>query len=100
MLKGKQRSYLKKLSHNLKPMLQIGKNGVSEEFLKQLDNSLELHELIKISVLDNSDRDMKEIANTIVNELGCEFVSSVGFKLVVYRESSTLERKDRIIIWK
>ncbi len=98
MLKGKQRSYLKKLSHNLKPMLQIGKNGVSEEFLKELDNSLELHELIKISVLDNSDRDMKEIASKITEELNCEFVSSVGFKIVVYRESSTLERKDRIII--
>ncbi len=98
MLKGKQRSQLKKLAHNIKPMLQIGKNGVSDEFLKQLDNSLELHELIKISVLENSDRDMKEIANTLVEKLDCEFVSSVGFKLVVYRESSTLERKDRIVI--
>ncbi len=98
MLKGKQRSYLKKLSHNLKPLLQIGKLGVSEEFLKELDNTLELRELVKISVLDNSDRDMKEIASIITSELNCEFVSSVGFKLVVYRESSTLERKDRIII--
>ncbi len=98
MLTGKQRSYLKKLAHNIKPMLQIGKNGVSEEFLKQLDTSLELHELIKISVLENSDRNMKEIAEILVKELNCEFVSSVGFKIVVYRESNTLERKDRIII--
>ncbi len=98
MLKGKQRSYLKKLAHNIKPMLQIGKNGVSEEFLNELDNALELHELIKISVLDNSDRNMKEIADRLVNELHCEFVSSIGFKIVVYRESNTLERKDRIII--
>ncbi len=98
MLKGKQRSYLKKLAHNRKPMLQIGKNGVSEEFLKELDNALELHELIKISVLENSDRNIKEVADRLVNELHCELVSAIGFKIVVYRESSTLERKDRIII--
>ena len=45
MLKGKQRAYLRSLANTLKPTTQIGKEGVTESFLEQLDGMLRTREL-------------------------------------------------------
>lgn len=90
MLKGKQRSYLKKLAHNLKPIIQLGKEGPSDKFTKQLDEMLESKELVKVNVLDNSgyeSNDINGVANEVAEKLGAEFVQSIGRKFVIYRES-------------
>lgn len=87
MLTGKQRSYLKSLANNLDPIIQLGKNGVTENFIKQVDELLESREIVKISVLKNCFEDPKEIASQLVEELKAEFVQSIGRKIVIYRES-------------
>lgn len=87
MLTGKQRSFLKGKANTLDPMFQLGKNGLTESFIKQVDVVLESKELLKISVLNNSGLDAKEVAIELANELGAEFVQSMGNKLVIYRES-------------
>lgn len=87
MLTGKQRSYLKGLAHNLDPLFQIGKAGLTENFVKQMEEALETKELIKIKILQNCDLDPTETANEIVEELNAEFVQSIGSKFVVYKES-------------
>lgn len=87
MLKGKERSYLKSLSNTLEPILIIGKNGVTENVIKQLDDALEARELIKIKLLDNSGLDAKEVANDVANTLKAEFVQSIGSKFTIYRKA-------------
>ncbi|KNF09436.1 RNA-binding, CRM domain-containing protein [Gottschalkia purinilytica] len=87
MITGKQRSYLKSIAHNIEPILQLGKNGVSENFIKQIDDALEAREIIKVNVLNNSLLDVKEVANEIAEEVNAEFVQSIGNKFVLYRES-------------
>ncbi|HHZ02737.1 MAG TPA: ribosome assembly RNA-binding protein YhbY [Tissierellia bacterium] len=87
MLRGKQRSYLKSLAHSLEPVMQIGKNGITETVLKQIDDLLTARELIKINLLNNSMLDVKETANEIAEQLGAEYVQSIGNKIVLYRES-------------
>lgn len=86
-MKGKQRSYLKSLANNLDPIIQIGKSGLTEGVLKQLDDLLEARELIKIKVLNNCIEEKEEIVETICNSLNAEFVQSLGNKIVIYRES-------------
>ena len=51
---GKQRRALRALAHSLKPLLQLGKHGLSDQFLEQLDTALLQHELIKLKVLENA----------------------------------------------
>lgn len=92
MITGKQRKYLKGLGHNIEPILQIGKSGVTKNLLKQVDEALEARELIKVKVLNNSLLDAKEVANDIAEELGAEFVQSIGNKFLIYRESD--EKKE------
>ena len=49
-LNAKQRAFLKTHAHDLEPKLQIGKNGVSETFVKELDVALERDEVVKLKV--------------------------------------------------
>ncbi|MBP1927254.1 RNA-binding protein [Sedimentibacter acidaminivorans] len=87
MLTGKQRSYLKALANGIDPIMQIGKSGVTETVLKQIDDALEARELIKINVLNNSLLGSKETATEISEAVRAEYVQSIGNKFVLYRES-------------
>lgn len=96
MITGKDRSFLKGLSHSLQPLLQVGKHGLTDSFYAECDKILEDHELVKIAVLDSADMKAKDVANVIAERLGADFVSAVGKKLVIYRPSDTILPKDRI----
>lgn len=87
MLTGKQRSHLKKIANRLDPVFQLGKNGITDSFINQIDEALEAREIIKINVLNNSMLDAKECANEIAEKTNAEFVQSIGNKFVIYRES-------------
>ena len=93
MLTSKQRAYLRSLSQKLDTIFQIGKAGVTDETCTQIANALEARELIKARVLDNSGYTAKEAAEVIAEAIGCDVVSCVGTKFVLYKES---EKKKRI----
>lgn len=84
---GKQRAYLKKLSHGIKPLLQIGKNGITEGLIEQADALLEDHELIKITLLKNTSITMNEAKEALTEALDAEFVQGIGSKLTLFRPS-------------
>ncbi|NLY44870.1 MAG: ribosome assembly RNA-binding protein YhbY [Tissierella sp.] len=87
MLTGKQRSYLKGLANNIDPIFQIGKNGLSDNFINQVEEAIETRELIKIKILQNSMLDPTEVANEIADRIDAEFVQSIGSRFVLYKES-------------
>ena len=87
MLTGKQRSLLKGMANRLTSSVQIGKIGLSDAIISDLDMQLENRELIKINVLNNSPVEAKEIVDEILEKTGAEFVQQLGNKLVIYRES-------------
>ncbi len=87
MITSKQRAHLRSLSQDLDTIFQIGKGGISDEICRQLTNALEARELIKARVLDNSGYTAKEAANEISERIGCDVVSCVGTRFVLYKES-------------
>ncbi|MBE6081271.1 MAG: ribosome assembly RNA-binding protein YhbY [Tissierellaceae bacterium] len=87
MLTGKQRSFLKAIANGIEPIFQIGKNGITDNFIKQVDSALESREIIKIKVLNNSFLETDEMAKKISELVGAEFVQSIGNKFIIYRES-------------
>ena len=87
MLTGKQRAHLKGIANTMDPLFQLGKGGITENFLKQIDVALETREVVKIKILKNNLLDPTEVAREIANELKAEFVQSMGSKFVIYRES-------------
>ncbi|MET3616652.1 RNA-binding protein [Peptoniphilus olsenii] len=87
MLTGKQRSFLKGLANTRNPLLQVGKEGINDGLLEQLNKLLEDHELVKIKVLQNSPVEVDEIVDKIIESTDSEFVQMIGSKLTIYRES-------------
>jgi len=87
MLTGKQRSYLKSLANSIEPIFQIGKNGVSENVIKQFDEALEARELVKAVLLKNSTEDIRDVCEYIAERTRAEIVQIIGNKFILYRES-------------
>ncbi len=87
MITGKQRSYLKSIANGIEPIFQLGKNGITENFIRQMEEALEAREIVKVNVLNNSLLEPKEVANDLAQKVDAEFVQSIGNKFVLYRES-------------
>ena len=88
MLKGKQRAYLRSIANTLKPITQIGKDGVTESFLEHLDSMLTSREIVKVTILETAGLDSKEAANAICEALRAEFVQAIGSKFTLYRRNN------------
>ncbi|MGY3750645.1 ribosome assembly RNA-binding protein YhbY [Vagococcus acidifermentans] len=87
-LRGKQKRFLRSQAHHLQPVVQIGKGGISDNLLAQIDEVLEKRELIKISLLQNTDEVIEEVADVLAETLHCDVVQIIGRILVVYKPSS------------
>ena len=87
MITSKQRAYLRGLANGIDALYQIGKEGITENMLKQFDDALEARELIKITILKNAFIEPRETLSDLAKALRAEPVSAVGLKIVLYRES-------------
>lgn len=88
MFTSKQRSHLKSLGAKLEPVMQVGKEGISENLIRSLSEALEARELIKITILETATDDPKETARQLAETLEGEVVIVMGRKAVLYRRSS------------
>ncbi|MEG1608815.1 MAG: ribosome assembly RNA-binding protein YhbY [Clostridia bacterium] len=88
---SQERAVLRGLAMKLQPTTQIGKNGINEALLQQINEQLDAHELIKISVLQNADFGAKDIINDLAQKCKAEPVQAIGSKITLYKKSS---RKD------
>ncbi len=87
MLNSKQRAQLKSIAAGLEPTFQIGKGGINEAQVAQIDDYLRVHEIIKIKCLDNSMYTSREAAEEIAGRIGAEVVISIGSKAVLYKRN-------------
>ena len=69
------------------PIVQVGKNDLSENAIKQADDIIERRELIKGSVLDGSGLTAKEAGEGLAEQLDAELVQVIGNRFVIYRRS-------------
>ena len=72
MLTGKQKRYLRSLAHNIDPIFQIGKAGINDNMISQIDETLENRELIKIHILQNNFDDKNILFTTARKYKGLE----------------------------
>ncbi|MBQ9972042.1 MAG: ribosome assembly RNA-binding protein YhbY [Firmicutes bacterium] len=98
MITSKQRSYLKSLAHNLDPIVHIGKDGLTENVIKEMNICLENRELIKVKLQEGAILGPKETANEAAQILGAEFVQAIGRKFVLYRFSKERAKEGKQIV--
>ncbi|SFA69819.1 RNA-binding protein [Lentibacillus halodurans] len=87
MLTGKQKRYLRSEAHHLKPIFQVGKTGVNDNMIRQIEEALEKRELLKVSVLQNCLEDKNTVASKLAAGTGAEIVQIIGHNIVLYKES-------------
>ncbi|MBQ7599059.1 MAG: ribosome assembly RNA-binding protein YhbY [Clostridia bacterium] len=93
MLTSKQRAFLRSEASKADALFQIGKGGLGETVIQSAGMALDARELIKLSVLDNSDEDPREAAEEIARATGAEVVAVIGRKIILFRESSRKEKR-------
>lgn len=88
VLTGKQKRFLRSQAHHLRPIFQVGKIGVNENMIVQINEALEKRELIKVSILQNCLQDKDDVAEQISEGTGAQVVQIIGQIIVLYKESS------------
>ena len=87
MLRKEERIALRSLGQTLPDLVIMGKNGLTESVVKQIEDNLNAYELVKIKVLPNSNDEIYTIGEQIEEELNCETVTIIGSKILIYRQS-------------
>ena len=87
MITSKQRAALRAMANTVQPIFQIGKGGIGEALIAQLDAALKARELIKITVLETADMTAREASDALIGPLRAEPVQSIGRKVVLYRRN-------------
>lgn len=84
-LTADERRALRARAHALSPVVAISQNGLTEAVLKEIDNSLNSHELIKIRVYGDDRALRDQYLGEICTQLDAAPVQQIGKLLVVFR---------------
>ena len=89
---GSQKRHLRRLAHQLKPVVMVGQHGLKAGLFDELEVALSAHELIKVRIA--SDREeRKTIAAEIIEQTRADLIQSIGQMIVIFRRN---EKKPKI----
>ena len=83
---SKERAKLRGLASVEPCILQVGKGGVNDNLVNSVEEALTARELIKLSVLENSEYTPREAAEELAEKTGAQVVTTIGSKFVLYRK--------------
>ena len=87
-LTGHEKKYLKSLANTLPAVVQIGKGGISDNVLKQINDTLIARELIKINILNNCEINADGLVIELCAALNAELVQLIGRKITIYKKNT------------
>ncbi len=87
MLSKQDKAYLRKEGHYLRPLFQVGKEGLGDNFIMSLSDALTAHELVKISALKTAAASINEISLELASATHSEVVQVIGRTVILYRRS-------------
>jgi len=82
-----QLKYLVTLTHNLKPVIMIGQNGLTENVLKELEIAVNHHELVKIKIAGDDRQSRDAIIEQLLKSTAAEKVKAIGKTLTLFRRN-------------
>ena len=88
MINKKDKFRLRALANPLKPVVIIGKDGLTENMIASINDVIRTHELIKISILKTYEGlATKELAELICSTIDAELIFVVGRTFVIYKKN-------------
>lgn len=94
IIKGKKNRYLRSQAATMKPALQVGREGITENLLNQFEVLIEKSELIKISLLQNTRVEPQDMIDEL-NEFDDSIVpiQTIGSKMIFYKKASKIKNR-------
>jgi len=86
-LSKKALKHLVTLTHNLKPVIMVGQNGVTDNILKELEIALDFHELVKIKIAGEDKESRAEMIKQLSSVASVEIVQKIGKTLTLFRRN-------------
>ena len=93
MITPKERAGLRMEAQKLEPIIQVGKDGITNAVVNTVDQALFARELIKITVLESCPESTKEVANILSERSRADIVQVIGRKIVLYKKNTTKKQK-------
>ena len=93
-LRGKQKRFLRAQANHLQPIFAVGKEGLTQNWVDQLDGALDRRELIKVNILQNSDVTPKEVQHFIESQTEIQVVQIIGRVLVLFKVYANKDARD------
>ena len=97
-LSKKQIKHLKGLAHPLSPVVQVGKEGLTEAVMDTIRTELIHHELIKVKIGNNSGIDKKEASEIVPQQSESELVQLIGKTLILFKANKKKQKDKRIYL--
>ena len=85
MLTGKQKRYLRGLGHGIKPVIMVGKGEISAALIRETDEALNAHELIKVKILESCLSDRELVAKELADACTADIAQILGRTFLLYR---------------
>ena len=93
---GKERAKYRAEANGLEPVFQIGKGGVTEAVLSQVEDALDARELFKVkALLETIPESPKEMAQKIAARTKADVIQVIGGAIVLYRENPELRQAEK-----
>ncbi len=84
----KQQQYLRSISHNLKPVIWLGQNGLTDNVIAEIDTALKHHELVKVKIKTGDRATRDKIISDICKATGAESIQRIGNIASIYRTNN------------
>ena len=88
-----QKKILRQAAHHLDPTVWVGKNGITENVIKEIICALEDHELIKIKMLHSDKKNFEKNSEKIYVSTNAEVINSIGNVLTIYKKNTKISKK-------
>ncbi|MCR1900524.1 ribosome assembly RNA-binding protein YhbY [Ligilactobacillus apodemi] len=92
-LKGKQKRYLRAQAHDMRPLFQVGKEGLSANWLAQIEDAIEKRELFKVNILQNALVEDEEVIAFIEENTDIQVVQKIGHVLVLFKQANKKDNR-------
>ena len=91
-MNSKQRSKLRSLAHHLKPIVVIGKDGLTKGAISSINRALDAHELIKVKFSQNKES-KKALVKSSGDALSAFIIGDVGHTIIMFRAQKDRDKR-------
>ena len=92
----RQKRFLRGLGHHLQVKAMLGKEGLTNQVIKSINEVVDAHELVKVKIQENFPYERKEAGPMLAAETGAALVQVIGRTIIIYRGNSDLPKEQRL----